>query len=121
MEIQSELKDTLKSDNQDIQRGMHAVMDALSAPIYQIAENAGYNGVDIVDLQKRQQPDWGFDAKEGRWVNMIKEGIIDPTKVTRSAVLNASSIAALFITSEAAVAEVKEAKEPSVPAMPDMY
>lgn len=121
MEIQSELKDTLKSDNQDIQRGMHAVMDALSAPIYQIAENAGYNGVDIVDLQKRQQPDWGFDAKEGRWVNMIKEGIIDPTKVTRSAVLNASSIAALFITSEAAVAEVKEAKEPNVPAMPDMY
>jgi chaperonin GroEL len=121
MEIQSELKDTLKSDNQDVQRGMHAVMDALSAPIYQIAENAGYNGVDIVDLQKRQHPDWGFDAKEGRWVNMIKEGIIDPTKVTRSAVLNASSIAALFITSEAAVAEVKEAKEPSVPAMPDMY
>lgn len=121
MEIQSELKDTLKSDNQDIQRGMHAVMDALSAPIYQIAENAGYNGVDIVDLQKRQQPDWGFDAKEGRWVNMIKEGIIDLTKVTRSAVLNAASIAALFITSEAAVAEVKETKEPHVPAMPDMY
>jgi chaperonin GroEL len=87
----------------------------------QIAENAGFNGVDILELQKAQKTDFGFDAKEGEWVNLIKSGIIDPTKVTRSAVLNATSIAALLITSEAAVGEIKD-KNPTPVAPPsDMY
>jgi chaperonin GroEL len=121
MEIFLELKETLKSDNPDIQRGIHAVLDSLTKPIYQIAENAGFNGFDIIELQKQQKADFGFDAKEGQWVNLIKAGIIDPTKVTRSAVLNATSISALFITSEAAVAEIKEAKDSPPPMNPDMY
>jgi chaperonin GroEL len=124
MEIYNELKDTFKDTNVDIQRGIQAVLDALSAPLFQIAENAGFNGADIVEEQKKQKPEFGFDAKEGRWINLIKEGIIDPTKVTRSAVLNATSISALLVTSEAAVTELKEDKPAAAPAMPnpgDMY
>lgn len=119
VEIQSELKETLKDNNIDIQRGILAVLDSLSQPLYQIAENAGYDGMDILDQQRKQKHDFGFDAKEGKWVNMIKNGIIDPTKVTRNAILNASSIGALMITSEAAVVEIKE-KEARVPE-PSMY
>jgi chaperonin GroEL len=123
MEIYNELKDTFKDDNVDVQRGIQAVLDSLSAPLYYIAENAGFNGADIVEQQKKQKPEFGFDAKLGQWVNLIKEGIIDPTKVTRSAVLNATSISALLVTSEAGVTEIKEDK-PAAPAMPnpgDMY
>ena len=123
MEIYNDLKDTFKDDNVDVQRGIQAVLDSLSAPLFYIAENAGFNGADIVDNQKKQKPEFGFDAKNGVWVNLIKEGIIDPTKVTRSAVLNATSISALLVTSEAGVTEIKEDK-PSAPAMPnpgDMY
>jgi chaperonin GroEL len=123
MEIYNDLKDTFKDDNVDVQRGIQAVLDSLSAPLFYIAENAGFNGADIVDNQKKQKPEFGFDAKRGTWVNLIKEGIIDPTKVTRSAVLNATSISALLVTSEAGVTEIKEDK-PSAPAMPnpgDMY
>ena len=60
------------------------------------------------DGQKRQQSGVGFDAKVGKWVNMFDAGIVDPTKVTRSAILNASSISALFITTEAGVSEKKK-------------
>jgi len=121
IEIYNELKDTLKDKNVDVQRGIQAVLDSLSAPLMQIAENAGFNGVDILELQKTQKTDFGFDAKEGQWVNLIKSGIIDPTKVTRSAILNATSIAALLITSEAAVGEIKD-KNPAPVAPPsDMY
>ncbi|MFZ9703747.1 MAG: chaperonin GroEL [Bacilli bacterium] len=123
MEIYNELKDTLKDENVDVQRGIQAVLDSLSAPLFHIAENAGFNGADIIENQKKQKPEFGFDAKGGQWVNLIKEGIIDPTKVTRSAVLNATSISALLVTSEAGVTEIKEDK-PAAPAMPnpgDMY
>lgn len=123
MEIYNDLKDTFKDDNVDVQRGIQAVLDSLSAPLFYIAENAGFNGADIIEQQKKQKPEFGFDAKRGVWVNLIKEGIIDPTKVTRSAVLNATSISALLVTSEAGVTEIKEDK-PSAPAMPnpgDMY
>jgi chaperonin GroEL len=123
MEIYNDLKDTFKDDNVDVQRGIQAVLDSLSAPLFYIAENAGFNGADIIENQKKQKPEFGFDAKRGVWVNLIKEGIIDPTKVTRSAVLNATSISALLVTSEAGVTEIKEDK-PSAPAMPnpgDMY
>jgi len=124
MEIYNELKDTFKDTNIDVQRGIQAVLDSLSAPLFQIAENAGFNGADIIEEQKKQKPEFGFDAKEGRWINLIKEGIIDPTKVTRSAILNATSISALLVTSEAAVTELKEDKPAATPAMPnpgDMY
>lgn len=111
------LKDQLKSDIVDVQKGIKVVMDALLAPIAQIAENAGYNPEEIVEHQKGAEANMGFDAKYGKWVNMFEEGIIDPTKVTRSALLNAASISALFLTTEAGVAAIKE-KEAPMPPMP---
>jgi len=119
-DIQQQLKSTLNDDNIDIQRGIQTVLNALSEPLQLIAENAGYDGVQTLEKQLNQKDNIGFNAKLGTWVDLMKEGIIDPTKVTRSAVLNASSIAALIITSEAAVVDIKEDK-PSTPAMPPMY
>ena len=108
MNAQKELKNKLKDSNQDIQRGINTVIESLSAPLYQIAENAGYNGDSIIEKQHRQKEGYDFDAKNGTWVNMFDAGIVDPTKVTRSALLNASSISALFITTEAGVSELKK-------------
>ena len=108
MNAQKALKDKLKDRNQDIQRGTSVVLDSLSAPLYQIAENAGFNGDAIVLKQTHQKENVGFDAKEGKWCNLLESGIVDPTKVSRSAVLNASSISALFITTEAGVSEIKK-------------
>lgn len=110
------LKDSLKDDVVDVQKGIKVVLDALLTPIEQIADNAGYNAEEIVEQQKHAAENMGFDAKAGVWVNMFEKGIIDPTKVTRSALLNAASISALFITTEAGVAAIKE----DTPAMPPM-
>ena len=121
VEAYKELKPVLKNDNVDVQKGINIVMEALLSPICQIAENAGYNSEDIVDLQKSAAKNQGFDAKNGEWVDMFDKGIIDPTKVTRSALLNAASISALFITTEAGVAEIKS-ETPEAPMMPNqMY
>lgn len=112
-------KDTLKSDITDVQKGMHVVLDALKEPIMQIAENAGYDGNEIYTAQLAQEKNVGFDAKHGEWVDMFKKGIIDPTKVTRSALLNAASISGLFITTEAAVADIPEKAPAPAPQMPE--
>lgn len=121
VEAYTALKDNMKSDIVDVQKGMKVVMDAILAPIAQIAENAGYNAEEIVEQQKVAKENYGFDAKRGEWVDMFEKGIIDPTKVTRSALLNAASISALFITTEAGVASIKEPDAtPSMPAGP-MY
>ena len=110
MNAQKALKSKLKDENSDVQKGYNVVLESLSAPLYQIAENAGFNGDEIVEKQKEADENIGFDAKSGKWVDMFKEGIVDPTKVTRSAILNSSSISALFITTEAGVSEKKEPK-----------
>ncbi len=117
------LKDELKDEEIDIQKGINIVLEALLKPIEQIAENAGYDGKDILEKQLTVDANMGFDAKKGAWVNMIESGIVDPTKVTRSAVLNASSIAAMFITAEAAVVEVPDDndKDTEPAGMPGMY
>ena len=120
MEIYNEIKDELKADTIDEQKGMNVVLDSLSVPLYQIAENAGYDGNDIVRKQVKQADNIGFNAKNGTWVDMYQEGIVDPTKVTRSAILNAGSISGLFITTEAAVGIIKE-KEDSQPSPMPMY
>ena len=121
VEAYKELQPVLKNDNVDVQKGINIVMEALLSPICQIAENAGYNSEDIVDMQKSAAKNQGFDAKNGEWVDMFDKGIIDPTKVTRSALLNAASISALFITTEAGVAEIKS-ETPEAPMMPNqMY
>jgi len=118
--IYNQLKGQLQTENQDIQKGINIVLESLLSPTYQIAENAGYDGIEIVEKQKQAKKDVGFNAKTGEFVNMIKHGIIDPTKVTRNAVLNAASIAGMFITTEAAVVSIKEESSQS-PAMPPMY
>lgn len=110
--LRSELKDT----NPDIQKGINAVLDSLYAPLRQIADNAGYDADEIEEKMKASKDNLGFDAATGKWVDMFASGIVDPTKVTRTAVLNASSISALFVTTEAAVTEIKEDK-PAAPAM----
>lgn len=115
-EVYGVLKDTLKDSNHDIQKGIDAVIDSLLAPLSQIATNAGYNPDEVVAKQKEQAKNFGFDALHGNWVNMFESNIVDPTKVTRNAILNASSISAMFVTTEAAVTEIKEDK-PATPAM----
>ena len=121
-EVHKKLKGKLLDGNPDVQKGIDAVLNSLYAPLRQIAENAGYEPDDIAEKQETAEKDHGFNAKTGEWVNLFKDGIVDPTKVSRSAVLNASSIAALFVTTEAAVSEIKEDK-PMAPAMGggDMY
>ncbi len=121
-EIYGKLKPTLKDENPDVQKGIDVVLSSLYAPLRTIAENAGYDADEIVDPQKAAKEGIGFNAKTGEWVDMFKAGIVDPTKVTRSAILNASSISALFVTTEAAVADIKEEK-PAAPGagMGEMY
>lgn len=121
LEVYKALKGSLTDANSDVQKGINAVLDSLQAPLHQIAENAGYEAEEIVSTQKEQKKDWGFNAKTGEWVDMFKAGIVDPTKVTRSAVLNATSISALFVTTEAAVSEIKEDKPAPAPVAPSMY
>ncbi len=111
-----QLKDKVKSDVVDEQKGINVVFEAIKMPLYQIAENAGFDGSEIVNKQLSDL-DNGFDAKLGIWVNMYDKGIVDPTKVTRSALLNAASIASLFLTTEAAVANIKDDSN-NMPAMP---
>lgn len=113
------VKDGLKSDVTDVQKGMNVVLDALKEPIVQIAENAGFDGVEIYEKQLGQKVNVGFNARSGEWVDMFKKGILDPAKVARSALLNAASISGLFITTEAAVAAIPEPKAAPAPQMPE--
>lgn len=119
-EVYLTLRKTLTDDNPDVQRGISCVLESLKAPLAQIADNAGYSSVDIVEKQLSQKKDFGFDAKNGAWVNMFKAGIVDPCKVARSAILNASSIASELVTTEAGVADIPEPKAPAAPSVPDM-
>ena len=109
-QIYREYKDTLKGETVDEQKGINVVFEAILLPLYQIAENAGYDGSDIVKEQLTKKGNVGFDARNGEWVDMLKAGIVDPTKVTRSAVANAVSIGALFVTTEAGVVAKEDPK-----------
>ena len=101
----------------DIQTGINIVRRALEEPVRQIAANAGYEGSVIIDKLRSEEVGTGFNAATGQWVNMIEEGIVDPAKVTRSALQNAASVAGLILTTEAVVANKPE---PAAPAMPPM-
>ncbi|WP_125707179.1 chaperonin GroEL [Companilactobacillus zhongbaensis] len=89
----------------DVQTGINIVVRALEEPVRQIAENAGLEGSVIVEHLKSQDQEVGYNAATDKWENMVKAGIIDPTKVTRSALQNAASVAALLLTTEAVVAD----------------
>lgn len=103
----------------DEKTGALIIEKALEAPLRTIVENAGMEGAVIIDKVKSEKEDIGFDAISETYVDMIKEGIIDPVKVTKSALTNAVSIAATLLTTEAAVADIKEA-HPSMQQTADM-
>ena len=112
--------DKVTGANDDQRVGVEIVRCALQTPVRQIAENAGEDGAVIAGkLLEKKDKNFGFDAQNGKYVNMIKNGIIDPTKVVRTALQDASSVAGLLITTEAMVAEKPEKKDP-MPAAPDM-
>ncbi|CAI3314907.1 chaperonin GroEL [Enterococcus cecorum] len=104
----------------DVATGVRIVLRALEEPVRQIAENAGYEGSVIVDRLKKEKLGVGFNAATGEWVNMLEAGIVDPTKVTRSALQNAASVAALLLTTEAVVADKPEPAAPQAPMDPSM-
>lgn len=96
--------------------GRNIVLRALEEPVRQIALNAGFEGSIVIDRLKNSEAGTGFNAATGEWVNMIEAGIIDPVKVTRSALQNAASVASLILTTEAVVANKPE-PAPAAPAM----
>ncbi|EGQ3568455.1 chaperonin GroEL [Staphylococcus pseudintermedius] len=100
--------------------GVNIVLKALQAPVRQIAENAGLEGSVIVERMKNAEPGIGYNAATDEWVNMLEVGIVDPTKVTRSALQHAASVAAMFLTTEAVVANIPEDKGNDMPQMGGM-
>ena len=103
------LVNTLEGDEKT---GAKVVLKALSAPLHKIAENAGHDGSVVVEKVKNEKEGIGFDAYNEQYVDMIKSGIIDPAKVTRSAIQNAASIASSLLTTESVVADIKEPTPP---------
>ena len=118
--------DGLKSDNEDQETGIEIIQRALEEPIRQIVANAGIEPSVVVNKVKEGKDDFGFNAFSEQYENLLKAGVIDPTKVARTALENASSVAGLLLTTEATIVEKPEEKK-SMPAMPpgggmgDMY
>ena len=108
--------DSLKAEG-DVQTGINLVRHAIEAPVRQIADNAGVEGAIVVEKVKEAKEGIGYNAAEDKYEDMMAAGIVDPAKVTRSALQNAASIAALVLTTEAVVGEIPE-KKPAVPPMP---
>ncbi|HCK32095.1 MAG TPA: molecular chaperone GroEL, partial [Rhodospirillaceae bacterium] len=110
-----------KGDNDDQNAGVAIVRRALEAPCRQIAQNAGAEGSIIVGkLLEQKDTDYGWDAQSGEFTNLVKAGIIDPVKVVRTAIQDAASVAGLFITTEAVIADLPEEKGAAGGGMPDM-
>ena len=106
-----ELEKFVETLNGDVKTGARIVLDALKAPLFLIAENAGYQGDVIVEKVKGLPTGHGLNASTGEYIDMVAAGIIDPVKVTRSALQNAGSIAAMVLTTEGIVADKPEKKE----------
>ncbi len=119
----SEALEDLKLDNQDQQLGVDILKKACRSVIRQIAYNAGFEGFvvleKVIELGKEKGKNWGFDAAVGEYKDMVEAGIIDPTKVVRTAVQNAVSVAGTMLTAEALVAELPEDKKKETPS-PEM-
>ncbi|OYR96908.1 chaperonin GroEL [Lactobacillus taiwanensis] len=119
VDVMKSIQGTVKGDSEDAETGVKIVMKALGAPVRQIAENAGKDGAVILDHLEHEDPEVGYNAATNKWENMVKAGIIDPTKVTRSALQNAASIAALLLTTEAVVADTPEDDKNQAPVAPN--
>ncbi len=121
----SKALETLKGANEDQTTGIEIVRKALEEPIRMIAQNAGAEGSVVVNRIKSEKDDFGYNAFTGEYENLVKSGVIDPTKVSRAALENAASVAGLLLTTEATIVEKPEEKK-AAPAMPpggmgDMY
>ena len=112
-------KADLSKLSEEEQVGYKIVRRALEEPIRQIAENAGLDGSLIADKCKNEKPGIGFDAENSKWVNMIESGIMDPVKVTRSALQNAASIASLILTTECAITDIPAPPAPAMAGGPE--
>jgi chaperonin GroEL len=119
--------DEVKTENLDQKTGVNIIRRVLEEPLRQIAANAGYDGAVVVNEVKNGKDDYGFNAQTEKYENLVKSGVIDPTKVARIAIENASSVAGLLLTTEATIVEKPEKKE-AMPPMPpgggmggDMY
>jgi chaperonin GroEL len=111
--------DKIKVGNEEQQIGVNIVKKALTAPVRQICDNAGVDGVVVVGkMLESKDKSWGFDAQKGEYTDLVKSGIIDPTKIVRCAIQDAASVAGLLITTEAMVADEPQENAPSAPAMP---
>jgi chaperonin GroEL len=111
----------LEGENDDQNVGINIIRKAIMAPVRQIAQNAGFDGAVISGkLLEQKDTNHGFDAQAGEYVDLVKAGIIDPTKVVRTALQDAASVAGLLITTEAMVADKPEPAGAGAPAMPDM-
>jgi chaperonin GroEL len=110
--------DNLTDETKDIQIGIDVLRKSLVDPLKQIASNAGFEGSIVVEKVKTLEKGHGINVLTGEYIDMIKNGIIDPAKVTRSALQNAASIAGIALTTEVLVTDVKEEKEAGMPAMP---
>jgi chaperonin GroEL len=113
-----EAVDKLKEKG-DAQVGVKIIRRALEEPLRQIAANAGYEGAVVLAKVRESAGDVGFNAQSEKYEDLVQAGVIDPTKVVRSALQNASSIASLLLTTEALVSELPEEKKPAQPQMPD--
>jgi chaperonin GroEL len=112
----TEVLKKVRTHNDDQKTGVEIVRKAISSPARQIAINAGEDGSVIVGkILEKDQYNFGFDAQNGEYVDLVKKGIIDPTKVVRQALQGASSVAGLLITTEAMVAEVPKKQAPAMP------
>ncbi len=111
----SEKLDEVEVDNEDQKLGVEIVKKACRTPLRQIAYNAGFEGYvvleKVIELGKEKGPNWGFDAATGEYVDMMEKGIIDPTKVVRTAIENAASVAGTMLTAEALIADLPEDKK----------
>ncbi|MGI6298593.1 MAG: chaperonin GroEL [Saccharofermentanales bacterium] len=110
-----EIRTLMEKQTGDVKTGVRLVIKALEEPVRQIAANAGLDGSVVCEKVKNSEPGVGFDALNEEYVNMVKAGIVDPAKVTRSALQNAASIASILLTTEAVVADIPE-PEPAMPA-----
>jgi chaperonin GroEL len=110
--------DSVKAEG-DVKTGVNILRRALEEPLRQIADNAGEEGSVVVEKVKNLPRGHGYNAATGEYVDMVAAGIIDPTKVTRSALQNAASIAALLLTTEALITDIPEKKGSAAPPMPE--
>jgi chaperonin GroEL len=116
--------EALKMDSEDAQIGVNIVRKALEVPMRKIVENAGKEGSVVIENVRQAQakandPKIGYDVLQDEYINMVKGGVIDPAKVTRGALENAASIAAMILTTEALITDVPEKDKPAPPPMPE--